>query len=174
MKKNFSTKEDVQFFIPPTSRLIFFTLLSFGGYSLYWFVQNFIAIEKSRKARGKKTRTFFWGVFSAFTAGILFKELELIKKGNSDNGFKINSILLGLIYFIFAFFSGFILMYPIVFISTALIFHNQLIKYSKEGKYAYKHSAFKKSELVFTLVCFVLGVLRLFNYISSIYLSTLY
>jgi len=48
-KKNLDKKEDtenVDFFMVPTWRLVIFSILSFGFYSVYLFSKNFSAIKK--------------------------------------------------------------------------------------------------------------------------------
>ena len=116
--------------------------MSFGLYSLYWFALNFNAIEKRRKKRGKKTHSTLWGIFNTLTSEILFRELDLIKKETTGKGFKISPAVLGVIYFVFMVFGGFVLLSPFVFIATVLIFQKKVKDYSSNGASVYKQAKF--------------------------------
>jgi len=160
---SFKNNEKIEFFIVPTLRLIVFSILSFGFYSLYWFALNFNAIEKRRKKRGKKTHSTLWGIFNTLTSEILFRELDLIKKETTGKGFKISPAVLGVIYFVFMVFGGFVLLSPFVFIATVLIFQKKVKDYSSNGASVYKQAKFNWREIIIVLVGLLFFISSLFS-----------
>lgn len=133
IKENINNKngEKAEFAIIPITRLIIFSILSFGFYSVYWFALNFNAIENRRKKRNKKTRSAIWGLLNNVTSDILFRELYLIKKENTGKGFKVNPSVLAFFYFMLMVFGAYIFLTPFVFIFTAIYFQKEAKKYSK-------------------------------------------
>lgn len=151
--------EKVDFFIVPTTRLVIFSILSFGFYSVYWFSLNFSAIEKRRKARNQKTHTTLWAFFNTLTSEILFKELSLIKKEATGKGFKTSPAILGVIYFIFMVFGGYILLSPFVFIYTALTFQKKVKEYNVYGLSSFNKAKFNWREIVVVTIGMIFFVI---------------
>lgn len=149
---SFKNNEKIEFFIVPTLRLIVFSILSFGFYSVYWFALNFNAIEKRRKSRKQKTHTNLWAFFNMLTSEILFKELSLIKKESTGKGFKISPAILGVFYFVFMVLGSYILLSPFVFIFTALTFQKKVKEYEVYGLSNYKKAKFSWKEVLVVFI----------------------
>lgn len=160
--------EKIDFFIVPTVRLVIFSILSFGFYSVYWFSLNFSAIEKRRKNRQQKTHTTLWAFFNTLTSEILFKELSLIKKEATGKGFKISPAILGVIYFIFMVFGGYIFLSPFVFIYTALTFQKKVKEYQSYGLSNYNKAKFNWREIVVVIMGIVFVIIGLASEMSEL------
>lgn len=144
--KKIEDKDKVNFFIVPTGRLVIFSILSFGFYSVYWFAKNFYALKERRKLRGKKTKEW-WAIGNAVMSNLLFSEFYLIHKEATGKKFKVPSWVFAILYFVLIVSSSYLLLSPIVFIATALIFQSVLKKYEYIGFYNYKKAKFNKKEL---------------------------
>lgn len=160
--------EKVDFFIVPTARLVIFSILSFGFYSVYWFALNFNAIEGRRKNRGKKTHPNLWGFFNTLTSEILFKELSLIRKEATGKGFKVSPAILGVIYFIFMVFGGYIFLSPFVFIYTALTFQKKVKQYNGYGLSNYSKAKFNWREIVVVIIGIIFFIISLASEMSKL------
>lgn len=142
----------VNFFVVPTGRLILFSILSFGFYSIYWFAKNFYAISERRKSRGKKTKEW-WGIFNTITSDVLFSEFYLMHKEKTGKKFQVPSIVFSVLYFILMITSSYILLTPVVFIVAAMIFQSSLKKHHKTiDLYNYKKAKFNIKELLIVIL----------------------
>ncbi len=152
--------EKTEFIIIPTARLIIFSILSFGLYSIYWFTLNFNAIENRRKLRKKKTHPVLWGIFNTLSSEYLFRELNLIKKEATNKGFKVSPAVLGVLYFILMVFGGFIFISPFIFIFTALYFQKKAKEYSEYKLSGYKIHKLNWGEfaiVIFAIIVFIIS-----------------
>lgn len=149
--KEVDNKDKVNFFIVPTGRLILFSILSFGFYSIYWFAKNFYVLKDRRKLRGKKTKEW-WAIFNTITSNTLFHEFYLMYQEATGKKFKVPSEVFAILYFILMVAGSYILLTPIVFIFTALIFQSLLKKYKYIGFYNCEKSKFNKKELLIVII----------------------
>ena len=149
--KKIEDKDKVDFFIVPVGRLILFSILSFGFYSLYWFSKNFYAIKNRRKLREKETKEW-WGIFNFITSNVLFSEFYLIYEEATGKKFKVPSWVFSLLYFVLTIVGLLFLFSPIIFIVTILIFQSMLKKYEYLGFFNYKKSKFENREILIVLV----------------------
>ncbi len=159
LQTKISEKDKVTFPIFSKWRLIVFSILSFGLYSVYWFAKYFQAIEPRRRVRGKKTKDILLGIFNSFTSGILFYELDSIKKEGIGTPSKLHPALSAILYFLFMFFGRFFLLSPIVFIIVAF-------KIQAQVKYFEKLDLVKTEETFFNwrdILISVIGALFLLN-----------
>ncbi|MFZ4648042.1 MAG: hypothetical protein ACOYMB_00195 [Patescibacteria group bacterium] len=156
---NKNSEEVISFFIVPTWRLVIFSILSYGFYSVYWFARNFNAIEKRKKKRGEKIYSTAWGFLNILSSEILFKELSLIKKETTGEGLKIQPAILGVMYFVFMVAARYVFLVPFVFIYTALTFQKNVKKYQSNPLVVYKQAKFNWKELAIVLIGILLLVI---------------
>jgi hypothetical protein len=155
---NNENTDRMEFIIIPTVRLVIFSILSFGFYSVYWFVINFNAIKNSRQTRNKETNPILWGLFNTLTSVILFKELNIIKKEATGQEFKISPEILGAAYFALMILGTLIFISPLVFIFTAVIFQKKVKEYSKYKISSYKVRQLNWTEVIIVAVAFVVFI----------------
>lgn len=149
---------DVTFVVISSTRLIIFSLLSFGFYSVYWFALNFAAIKERREARDKKTQPKLFGLFNTLTAQILFDELHLILKEGRGRGFRIHPFFYALLHFI-----GMVILAPITFIITALVFQAHLNEYQNVGGYNIEKIRVRLWELFIVVIGILFFILSLIS-----------
>lgn len=166
--------KNVDFFIVPTGRLVLFSILSFGFYSVYWFSHNFSAIKERRALRGKETRSGIWALLNTLTSELLFNELDLMLKESRGKGLGVSTGLLGVLYFVAMLAGGRLLLTPFVFIITATLFQRALKKYQYIGLFNYKEAKFQWKELVFVILGFLFVVGSIVNTVMNSNYDTSY